>query len=301
MAIIAVLPMHAAAGPRGAKSGPSSVEAEAPGRAGAFLEALIPSMASDDTTGATKAPDELESIKALRRPKKAEGDEEGSGLRLQAVETEARLYGLKSGLAWRYSQIEGLLRSAAPQLDIATSFTPLMIDGVMLPAVLSTWEDGWNRESDRQATSTRKAYRVEMTERIVSGPPNWRGFLLKAYPMPKQPAWQLLPKGSDEVMVWEAAAAAGWAEGVKSADRIYQSSLGLLVRTIRGMQRYHELVEAGMLEPARLSRTDAGIEISESSLDIGRIVYEVDGRAAFTGPTEWKTLLRDRADVRALP
>ena len=260
-----------------------------PGSAGTVLSAKpnfpILSPAQTDADGAAIR-DRLKDMRGS--PASAWGGV--SDLRTREMASEAMSYGMRSAVAWRYGQIEDLLRQYTPQVDIIFNFAPLLIDEVGLPPVLSEYRDGYRLESDDLASSTQVAYRIEHGARLVSATPTWRNFLLKGYPAPEDPHPAILPKTKEEIEVWEHGVEAGWAKGLIQADRIFEANLAVLSSTLRGVLLYHRLVREGLMSPLHVARTPAGIKLEGKDLDIGRVIYRVPEQPGFRGPDQWRPM-----------
>lgn len=224
-------------------------------------------------------------------------DDAKRDLRIESMKAEARAYGVRSGLYWRHQKIEALLESMSPEVDQIFHFGPLMQEGVMLPPVVTQFDDGFRLENPSLARATTKAYRIEHDARIVATTPTWRDFLLRTYAEPELPAEAIWPQDDDEALIWDREVRSGWVEGVEKADAIFDASLALLTRTYKGMVTYLELVRSGVISKPVLVKTAAGIVIEGKSLDIGSVIYRLDDQSEFQSPRNWKALRMEQANV----
>lgn len=219
------------------------------------------------------------------------------GLRIESMKQEARKYGLNSGLYWRQGKIEKLLDSVSPEVDQIFHFGPVMLEGVMLPPVITQFDEAFRLENPSLARATTKAYRIEHEARIVATAPTWRDFLVRSYPEPKPPAEAIWPQDDEEGEIWEREIRTGWSEGVDKADAMFEASLALLTRTYKGMITYHELVRAGVVSKPILKKTPAGVAIEGRSLDIGSVIYRLEDQSEFQSPRNWRAMRQEQAKV----
>ncbi len=262
-----------------------------PGAAGDVLSAPPPSKVAEPAPQGGDGQAELERLSTMKRGASVLPD--GDRIRLQAMEEEALGVGTRAGLAWRYARIEEMLHQHEPQLDIVFNFAPLLIDDIGLPPGISEFRDGFRIDGPELASSTAVGYRIEHRARIVAATPNWRQFLIRGFPSPEDPHPAILPKTSAESAVWQDAVRRGWNHGVRQADRIFEANLAVLARTLEGMLTYHRLVRQGMIEPLHVVKTDEGISFTDTSLDVGRIIYRVPSQPAFQPPGRWEPRLQD--------
>lgn len=260
---------------------------------------------TDTPAGAANEPEELLRIKSLRGRGDAPTDLESGdttdllrgGLRYQALRNEAMSYGMKSGLAWRYAQIEKILINENEELEKIYNFSKLIVDGVMLPPVIVTAENGFKQIDPEYARSTRVMYRVEHKARIVTTPPHWRDFLVKHYPAPAEPYWAILPKTEAEAKVWEAAVAEGWKVGIRQAETIFKGSVGLITQIFKGILTYKVLVVEGVVAPPRLAKSDLGVTYEGKELNVGDTLYRITSQSRFNATDKWTPEKRDETPV----
>lgn len=241
----------------------------------------------------------LQEAAAIRGYLPKDDQDASKGLRLASMKQEARKYGINSGLYWRQGKIEKLLDGVSPQVDQIFHFGPVMLDGVMLPPVITQFDEAFRLENPNLARATSKAYRIEHEARIVATTPTWRDFLVRSYPEPKPPAEAIWPQDDEEGAMWEREIREGWIEGVEKADAMFEASLALLTRTYKGMITFHELVRAGVVSKPVLKKTPAGIAIEGRSLDIGSVIYRLEDQSEFQSPRNWRAMRQEQASVGA--
>lgn len=249
-----------------------------------FSGTVAPPIAVGVTDYGADGNKQLDGLAKLRRPiKKAEG----SPIRARSLRDEALSYGLRSGLVWRYSNIERLLTSISVHLDDVYNFNPLLIEGRWIPPVVSRFEDWFEVESSDLASTIKVAYRIDAPARVVGDAPDWRGFLMRRYPPPDAPVDAILPKDDAEAAMWDYYVRAGWAQGVRQADILFEANEASLTNFITGAINYHLLVSQGVMASVVTETRVGGIRVEDDRLNIGEIVYETLAPAAFRAYSEW--------------
>lgn len=219
-------------------------------------------------------------------------------LRMRGIREEGLRLGIRIGLAERYTHIESMLEANAPLLDQSYNFNPLLIDDVVLPPVIHEANAAFNRVDQRTARAVRTTLRIEYPARIVALAPTWREFLLKRFEMPEDPNAVLLPRDSREQRIWQSALEDGWTRGQVQADRIYESSLAVLTRTLEGMVRYRVLLARGMVSKPDVRTNDLGIVHDGKTLNVGDVIYTLEGAVDFTHADQWLSVPEERRPMR---
>lgn len=244
----------------------------------------------------------LQALEGLTQPaavSDASGKDGGSStapygdLRLSSMREEAMKQGMQTALSIRYKQIVTALNQHASLIDQTFNFQPLMIRGLVLPPVIAVEAQGFRKESDDTARSTRVMYKIDYPARIVTVAPNWRDFLVRDFPPPDPPFPAILPKTSDEQDVWRKAVEQGWIKGVHAADATYQSQLNLLSHTYRGMLTYQELLKEHIVSEPILARTDLGIVFEGKTLSVGDTLYRLTMQPGFQSADRWTPKTQD--------
>lgn len=231
-------------------------------------------------------------------PNVSEDAAAGKGqLRLQLIKETASSYAQQSAVSWRYGQINGMLEKMRAQLDVTFNFDPLLIDGVMLPPVITRGEDAQRSFGPETLRVVRKIYRIEYPARIVTATPSWRSFLVRRVPKPPELARQVLPKTGAEKQVWKAAAIDGWKAGVEQANVQFITYLNLMVRVLDGMLIYHHLMDEGVVSRPAVATADRGIVFSPSGkeLNIGDVIYRIAAPGQFQDASNWRVIPRTDA------
>lgn len=224
-------------------------------------------------------------------------DEDKGKLRRAALRTEAISFATKAGLAWRYGQIEELLKEQNQNLEVIYNFSAVLMDQIVLPPVITKAENGFRLNDPESARSTKLMYRVEHKARIVTVPPHWRDFLIKNYKVPEDPAWSILPRDEVEREIWTKAVDEGWSLGVRQANSIYKASVGTLTRIFSGILTYKLLLSEGVVSKPVLAKSDIGITYDGRELNVGDTLFRITSQPGFRSNDNWTPLKRDETQV----
>jgi len=223
--------------------------------------------------------------------KKANGAGGASGnIRLDAVREAAIGVGLRGGLKSRSDEIAAALEQTTRQLDTAYDFRAFLIQGRVLPAVISESRDIYTQGSDVVLRLAGRAYKVESQARFVSRAPTWRDYLLMRYEV-AMPSPSLLPKNPDEESVWKKAVAEGWAQGQQQADTMFRTNFDRLDRDFYGVLRFHKLVAQNVLTMPIIARTTMPVTGNKSQIAIDETLLRLTVLPAFNlNVPEWKAV-----------
>lgn len=218
------------------------------------------------------------------------------GLRLQSIRTEAERKGMQAGLAWRYAEIEKILKTDTLRLHQIFDFSRVMVNAYVLPPVIVVVRNMLRQNDDNTARLTRVGYRIEYPARVVTTPPQWTDFLLKSFPPPTPPSSVITPKNKEEANLWRTSVREGWAKGVDQANQIFEGSLALLTTTYNGMLEYHILRKEGVLTEPVTARTDLGVVINGREMNVGDTLFRLTRHSQFENPANWKPAPRVNSD-----
>lgn len=212
-------------------------------------------------------------------------------LRSRTLKETARTLALQKAVKWRYEKIQDFLLERESDLDDIFDFSPLLMkDGKVLPPVISEAGPAYRVESDTQASSSSKAYRIIKPARMVSKTPDWQDYLLKSYSSFGKEDVQVgvLPKNKKERAEWRKAAMEGWKMGVRQAERLYRTNLNKLKRDYRGIIKFKTLAEQGMVSLPVVAEGEHGIEVQGEELSMDRKVFRITQPGAFQEEEHWK-------------
>lgn len=174
------------------------------------------------------------------------------------------------------------------QLDTIYNFSPLMIQGRIIPPVIVESTDLYAQKDDYNLKIGERMFQIFSQAKFSSTAPNWREYLQfsserDAYDLIAYGATGLEPKNEQEKLLWVKATEQGWAKGVETANTMLQNSLTQLNRDYIGMVRFHELEMTGritmpIMRTYQLYDTNSGdrIVLNEKQLQIEQLPYFTD-------------------------
>jgi len=282
-----------------AESGyPSAPFQDAPARAAALTDP-----ANSPITGAAiqagivplDRPPSLETLMAARPGLNPESRiPEGRAAILKETGTS---YGAAGGLYARGYALNLMLQQHEQELDRTFDFRRVVIplsDGstLLLPPVVSEAQRAMALEQGGQrARTTARIYRITRDAEIGSEPPNWRSYLVQAFPRPEPPTDAARPKSRDEVRYWEQVVAEGWALGETQAVEVFLAKLSALRSSLVGMFRYKELLAAGMVERPTMRMNFRRVQGGGSVLRLNDADIEIRNRSVLNAkPGRWRNV-----------
>lgn len=209
----------------------------------------------------------------------------GLQIRNDALHESALSYGARGGLAWRTFQIQRRLAEQEGNVSRIFDFGHLLIAGpsglIIEPPVISEAQKAVIVANGGQnAAVADRVYRINRNARIVTAPRNWRAYLERDWGKVDPPPQALQPKDEVEYALWQKELLAGWEEGVRQADDVFQADLDRLNTDFLGMIRYRELLAQGMITPPYATQEDRGVTGGGNEMRIG------DRGLSITGPSQ---------------
>jgi defect-in-organelle-trafficking protein DotC len=211
-------------------------------------------------------------------------------IRFNAIRETGLTYGSQAGLARRsYENMKRLERQAA-QLDVVYNFQALMLEGNVVPPVLTETNDVYDQSSDDMLRVIGKVYRIESQARFVYTTPTWRSYVMNSYSFDGNVVAAVAPKSANEERVWKDAVAEGFKLGAEQADEILKANFAVLQRDFKGMVLYHKLLDQGMVTRPFVASNRSGVRRAEDgSMHIGEVFLRITASPEFVTETEqWK-------------
>ena len=214
-------------------------------------------------------------------------------LRVNALKDAAETMGFQSGARWRYQQIDAQLETIAGQLDTLYDFKPLMMHGGRVrPPVFAEANNTETLRSETESTASDTTFEIVEDAKVVVSPPSWRDYLMQDYTVNNEINPVMRPKDGEEKDKWAADARKGWSDGVDHADNMYHENLNRLVRTFRGMVRYHRLAEQKVVDVPGYAEGNLGVTVNGRRLDVNQRLFQISAPVKFN---------QDQGDWRMLP
>lgn len=173
-------------------------------------------------------------------------------LKLRAMTEYAKSVAIRSGIKSRINEIHNAVLASSRELDAIYDFAPLMIDGIVVPPVVSEANNLYNQKGDTQINRAEKIFKIERQARFASTAVNWRQYLnfpveASAFEKYAYVAGDMKPQDAIEQQAWEEATIEGWNLGVQQANIILEQGMARLNRDYIGMVRFHTFVMQGKL------------------------------------------------------
>lgn len=173
-------------------------------------------------------------------------------LKLKAMTDYAKSVAIRSGIKARIKTINEVLVENSRDLDAIYDFNTLMIDGKVVPPVISEANNLYNQKNATQINRAQKIFKIERQAKFASTAPVWQEYLsfpveASAFERYAYVAGEMKPKDSIELKAWQDATVEGWNLGVNQANIILKQGLERLNRDYVGMVRFHQFVMQGKL------------------------------------------------------
>ena len=227
---------------------------------------------NNPVTGATISPlviggDRPPSLESLQAARPGFNPSQGlTGPRGEALHEAALSFGARGGLTARGFALNEILRRYESRLDATYDFHALVVavgsgQTLMRPPIVTEAQMAFALGDGGQvARETGRVYQITRQAQLSSAPPNWRGYLVRAWTNPTPPPDDLRPRSKEEVEYWDKWVAEGWGKGERQAVEIFLSDLGRLDRDIIGMARYRVLLRAGLVEQPKVAFANRAVE-----------------------------------------
>lgn len=211
-------------------------------------------------------------------------------IRFHAIRETAITYGSQAGLARRSHENLRQLESSAQKLDVVYNFQALMVEGNVVPPVLSELNDVYDQNADNLIRVIGKVFRIEQQARFSYNPPSWRSYLAQAFDFEQNVVANVAPKTDEELKVWKGAVEEGYKLGVQLADANLKENFARLQRDFSGMVLYHRMLADGMVTRPFVASSNLGVTRSaDGAMHVGEVVLKITANPDFVdAPESWK-------------
>ncbi|WP_454727676.1 MULTISPECIES: type IV secretory system conjugative DNA transfer family protein [Cupriavidus] len=252
----------------------------------------------------------LEALQNLNQPvierKVSETAEGGRGTRLDALRNAGLSVGARGALIAQTKIINTALKRTERTLDTTYNFQSLMIEGRVVPAVLTESRDVYTQEGDKSVLLSGIRYKIESLPRFTSRAPTWREYLYMEPGDLSMASLQLLPRDSNEQQIWRQAVTDGWRDGLKQADEIFDANAKRLNRDYTGMIRYRVLALNNKITMPMVAQSMMPINSSGDTMTVDEQLLRITRQPAFNpNMAQWEALgqevgqLQRQGDERA--
>lgn len=237
----------------------------------------------------------LEALQNLNQPaieqRISEKGDDVRGTRLEALRNAALGVGARGALIARTKVINLALKKAERMLDTTYSFKDLMIEGRVIPAVLTESRDAYTQDGERTILLSGIKYNIESQVRFASRAPTWREYLYMEPGEMTMSSLQLLPRDSAEREIWRKAVSEGWADGTRQADEIFEANANRLNRDFIGMTRYRILAYKKQMTLPIVSEALMPINTTGNTMTVDEQLLRITSQPAFnTDMRKWDAL-----------
>jgi defect-in-organelle-trafficking protein DotC len=222
-------------------------------------------------------------------------------IRLDALHDAAFGVGARGGLIEETKLIQSVLKAHEREYDTVYDFSPLMIEGRVVPPVLAQAKDLYTQKGVDTIRIARQEWTIFAQAHFSSRPPTWREYLMIDPGALAMPPTALLPKNSNERDIWQKAVAAGWGAGVKQANDAFQINLNRLTRDYGGMVNYHVLALKKTVTLPIVAQLDMPLHSAGDRMTTDETVLRLTALPQFdTDMKKWQTLGQEDDRVEGL-
>lgn len=212
-------------------------------------------------------------------------------LRYSALRETGITYGAQAGLARRSFENQEKLEKQATKLDVIYAFQSLMVEGNVIPPVLTETSDVYAQSADDMLTVIGKVFRIEQQARFSYVPPTWRAYMLGGFAFDSNLVAAVAPQNDGERVLWRAAVEEGFAIGSAQADEILKQNYKTLDRDFLGMILYHRMLNDGMVSKPYVGTNKFGVTRSkDGAMHVGEVFLRITAMPDFVDTAgRWKT------------
>lgn len=237
---------------------------------------------------AQELPHELNSIVSMKSGNTIQNNKQSENLRVKVLIESAHTLAFQAGVKWRYNILMQAIEARQNEFNRIFSFSPLLIEGRVLPPVIQWADKSTTVETNDYATSVDAQYRIISPARIVSTPPSWRDYLCFNFEALETVAPEVLPNTSKEREAWQKAVLKGWGAGVTHANEIFILNMEKLISEYRGILRFKMLADKGIVSIPILAEGNLGVQIGDNVLNVNQQTFRITVPAAFRVAEQWR-------------
>lgn len=224
----------------------------------------------------------------------------GQNLKLKAMYDFSKNIAIRAAIS---SQLQGAKQSIdtySRQLDAIYNFAPLMIQGRVVPPVITEAHNLYNQTDKLQIRLSSAIYTIDKQAYFSSTAPNWRDYLkfpeeTNAFEKFGYVTGEMKPKTPEEKEVWEKGTLDGWNLGVAQANVILNQSFDRLNRDYIGMIRFHKFTIEGKINMPIISNYNLYDTNSGDKLILDEKLLKINVLPTFT-----KNTLSNNKEIQAV-
>ena len=210
-----------------------------------------------DNANAGNAPDELLSYEPEHQGLGSDYD----NLEIKAVRDAGRRLGATAGYNKQAEALYKEIENYDPYLSKIFNFQTLLLPEGVIPPVIAQTDEVIQHDSQTSKTIRARVYKTQKDAAFVNPrPPSWRSYLNLSQTGVETPLPQLQSTIEKHHDVWERAVQEGWDRGHKQARQDFEIAINELERDFLGMQLFHMLWVAEMVEAPKVVSRSSNIE-----------------------------------------
>lgn len=204
-----------------------------------------------------------------------------SEMRYKMIHESAFSYGMQAGLAYQTRLISDRLDVIGQSLDFTYNFQRWIMQGNVLPPVITQVKDALEQESDDVIHIGLDNYEMISEPRLVTVAPSWRSYLKRSYSNARQPRVSLDPSNSYEKRLWKESVAKGYNKGVNQANRILVESWRTMIRDLSGIIKYHELLAQKVVSAPYVTAVTRDVVGDSKRMTVGDVTLTIAVKPEF--------------------
>lgn len=185
-------------------------------------------------------------------------------------------FGAQTGLArCAFDELESI-KNVSDAWDDTFQFSSLVMNGNVLPAVITEMRDVITQPDDTTFSVTGRVYRIDQQPRFIHTAPTWRNYfqLLMEFQEPEVPEGR--PIESNRRAVWDQSVREGYEKGCAQAKQIAKQQFATMRRDWDGMQLYHELLKKKLVTtPFVVSDKNELIRDEKGNLHVDEVTLKI--------------------------
>lgn len=219
-------------------------------------------------------------------------------LEVKAVQDAGRRLGATAGYNNQAEALYSEIESYDVYLSKIFDFQTLLLPEGVIPPVLAQTDRVIQHESQTNKTIRARVYKTQKQAAFVNPrPPSWRNYLQLPRIEIDRPLPQLSETINDHKRAWELAVQEGWARGHEQARQDFEIAINELERDYLGMQLFHMLWLAEMVEAPKVVNRSSNIEgggpgSNEMSVGVNQFIITEDAYF-INDSSEWNAVITE--------
>lgn len=223
------------------------------------------------------APDDLIDLSSM-----ADGIDFSTNIEARAVRDAGRRMGATAGYNKHARELFEEVEQYDQYLSKIFNFHSVMLPNGIVPPVIAQTDKVISYNGPKEKEIKARVYRTLKDARLANPrAPSWRDYLNVGQVSVDYPLPQMKSTIEDNRAIWERAVEEGWDKGHQQAKHAFEVGINRLERDLQGMQLFHALWAAEMVEPPQIVEnevnvTGGGAGNSEMAVGVRSVVINED-------------------------